>query len=211
MKALANPIALVTALAILGSSAVAAAQTPAERRGYVGFKAGINHEQAEDGLIGTSPAAGIAAGVSLSPAWSGEVEVWIPGYLRDVAGDPEHRDIQFSVSAVRAFHAGGSRPFLVAGISRARTETYLTTCIADRVPPAPLGITHAVPAAVDCSEPDVRERFRQRFNTASGYFLLGAGVEITLGRRLRLVPELRVHLAATSIVVRPAVGIVVGF
>jgi hypothetical protein len=34
---------------------------------------------------------------------------------------------------------------------------------------------------------------------------------VPLWRRLRLVPEIRVHVALTSVIVRPAVGVSVSF
>ena len=102
---------------------------------------------------------------------------------------------------MRAFRAGGPQPYVLAGISSARTETYLTACIADR----------GVPTVVGCEEPDVRERHRERFPSGSAYVHAGAGVDVPLAGRLHLAPDVRVHLAATSIIVRPAVGVVLDF
>lgn len=211
MNALRHPVVLIAALIVLGACSIARAQTAPDTRGYVGFKGGVNHEQAEDGLVGTSGAGGIAAAIAFGRDWFGEVELWLPAYFRDSAGNPEHRDIPLSVSVIHSFRAGRSTPYVVAGISAARTETFLTTCIADRIPPPPLGITQPVPTVVACSEPDIRERHRERFNTSSGYLVLGSGVGVPLGHRLRLAPEVRVHLAATSVIVRPAVGFIVLF
>jgi hypothetical protein len=64
---------------------------------------------------------------------------------------------------------------------------------------------------VACSEPDVRQRQRERTGTGSAYIVGGLGIEVPLGRRLRLVPEVRVHAAAASVIVRPSVGVIVVF
>ena len=199
------------AVVVFGASAVAAAQPAPDRRGWLGVKAGINYEQAEDGLTGTTGAGGVAGGLSFGRTWTAEVELWMPRSLRDDAGEPKHRDVLFSVSIVRSFGASRLRPYALAGLSTARTEDHLTTCVADRVPPPPLGIPDAVPTIVDCSEPDVRERRRERFTSTSGYLLAGAGAEVPLGRRLFLTPEVRVHFAVTSIILRPSVGLMLVF
>jgi hypothetical protein len=187
--------ALLVATAFCGA---AAAQTAPDRRGFVGVKAGLNHERAEDALRGTSGGGGIIAGLSFGPRWAGEVEFWLPGHIHDATGEPAHRDILFSVGVVRSFETGRVRPFLLAGLTAARTETSVTFCSAAGEPTT----------LVDCSGPDAGERISERFTTSSGYFLIGGGLDVPLGPRLRLVPDLRVHLAVTSVIVRPAIGVV---
>ncbi|OFW08278.1 MAG: hypothetical protein A3H96_02105 [Acidobacteria bacterium RIFCSPLOWO2_02_FULL_67_36] len=117
------PLALVAALLVLGPSGIANAQTSPARRGYVAVKGGFNHESAEDGLNATAGAGGLAAGISFGRALSGEVEVWVPAVFRDAAGDPKHRDIPVSLSIVRTVREGRVRPYVLAGLSGARTET----------------------------------------------------------------------------------------
>jgi hypothetical protein len=120
-----------------------------------------------------------------------------------------HRDILVSVSAIHMLATQGVRPYLLAGLSLARTENAFTTCLADRTP-APLpGVP--VPTIVDCSEPDVQERRRQHVNGGATYVVGGLGLDVPLWRRLHLVPEVRVHVALTSVIVRPALGVRVDF
>jgi hypothetical protein len=211
MKALSHRGRLVATLLTLATCTNAAAQTTRDSRGFVGIRAGLNHEQAEDGQRGTTGAGGLLAGFRFGRDWAAEAELWVPPFIHDSAGESKHRDILVSVSIVRTFGAHGVRPYLVAGLSVARTENRFTTCIADRVPPPPVGMTQTVPTIVDCSESDVRERRRQHFTGTTEYVVGGAGLEVPLWRRLRLTPEVRVHVAPTSAIVRSAVGLMVDF
>jgi hypothetical protein len=187
----------------------ALAQTSRESRGYAGAKVGANHEEAEDGLRGTSVAGGAVVGFSLSRDWTLDVEVWVPKFLRDENGSPKHRDVLVSASAVRFFTDGAIRPFVLAGLSLAFTEDRLTTCIADRVPFGQTG--PAVPTIVDCSQPDVRERVDERFRSQSVYGLGGAGLEIRVAPRVRISPDVRFDVAVTSFIVRPSVAVSITF
>jgi hypothetical protein len=198
----------MTPLAFALCSSVAA-QTAPNSQGFVGVKAGINYEQAEDALAGTVAAGGVFGGIRFGRDWALEVDLWVPSSIREAAGDPTHRDILVSVSAVRLLGAHGVRPYLVTGLSVARTENAFTTCLADRSPAPSSGLP--VPTIVDCSEPDVRERRREHFNGTAAYLLGGLGIDVPLWRRLRLVPEIRVHVAFTSVIVRSAVGVSVAF
>jgi hypothetical protein len=203
------PRQLATALLALACRSNVAAQAAPDSQGFVGVKAGMNYEQAEDALTGTVAAGGLFGGFRIGREWAVELELWVPSSIRDSAGDATHRDILMSVSAVRILGAEGARPYLVAGLSLARTQNEFTTCLADRSA-APLS-GPPVPTIVDCSEPDVRERRREQFNGTATYVVGGLGLDVPLGRRLRLVPEIRVHVALTSVIVRPAVGVMVRF
>jgi hypothetical protein len=208
MKVRSHPApyaAMLLALAF-DSSAAAQSRDADESGGFVGVRAGLNYEQAEDALAGASGAVGIFAGARTGRDWAAEIDLWIPGSLRDAAGDP-HRDILIGVNAVRRFGANRSRSYLLAGISVARTENELTTCFADSrpAPPGPGGEPGRT--IVDCSAPDVTERRRETFAGTSTYLTGGAGVEVPLRPRLLLLPEIRMHVAIGSIIVRPAVGV----
>jgi hypothetical protein len=209
MTAFNLPRQLVITLLALARCSSAAAQTAPDSQGFVGVKAGMNYEQAEDALAGTAAAGGLFGGIRFGRQWAVEVELWVPASIRDSAGDPTHRDILVSVSAVRMLGAEGARPYLVAGLSLARTQNEFTACLADRSPAPSSGVP--VPTIVDCSEPDVRERRREHFNGTATYVVGGLGLEVPLWRRLRLVPEIRVHVAFTSVIVRPAVGVTFNF
>ena len=197
-------IILAAVLPLLVTSAAAAQ----EARFSAAVKAGISAENSEDGLTGSAPALGVTASAAVSPNWRAEAEFWLPGYLKDSNGDPKHRDILVSVSAVRVFRAGRARPFVVAGLSFTQTQDWFTFCTADRVldPGTP-----PVRALVSCDEPDIIERRRERNDGRDGYLLLGSGVEVPLGSRLRIVADVRLSLAPVSVIVRPGVGLVIGF
>ena len=199
---------VITLIALARCSSIAA-QTAPDSQGFVGVKAGMNYEQAEDSQAGTAAGGGVFGGIRFGPEWAVEVELWVPASIRDSASDTTHRDILVSVSAVRMLGAERVRPYLVAGLSLAHTQNAFTTCLADRSPepfPGP-----PVPSIVDCSEPDVRERRREHFNGSATYVLGGLGLDVPLWRRIRLVPEIRVHAAIGSVIVRPSVGVAVGF
>ena len=196
-------IAVVATFVIL-VGAVASAQTTDDGRGYVAFKAGLNAEQAEDNLRGNTPGAGLVLGIGRARTWMPEVEFWYPGWIRTDRTDGRHRDILGSLAFRRTFSSGRARPYLLLGFSVARTDTQFRTCAALRHPP---GSTVAVPTIVSCSEPDVVERERERFSSTGFYALGGGGVEIALGRKLRLLPDVRVDFAITSVIVRPSIGI----
>jgi hypothetical protein len=198
--------ASIVACGLLLLAGPAAAQGP--DRGYAGVKGGVNAERAEDDLRGSSFGAGVVAGIFLTPGWTLDGEFWRPGAIRTRPEDGRHRDTLVSVSARRSFGAGAVRPHLLAGVSIARTEDQLTTCIARRqssVDPVPVNFL------VPCGEPDVSERREERFASTSLLPLVGAGVEIAIGRRLLLVPDVRVQTWVTSVIVRPAVAVAMKF
>jgi len=174
-------------------------EAAAQSLGFVGINVGGSYERAEDGLIGGTGGAGLTAGIRLSQAWTGEVELWVPGFIRE-AGPGKHRDILISFIAVRTMGAQGRpRPYGLLGVSFGRTETSVTSCIAER---------EATPTIVDCStEPDVQERRQDRYYSQSTYALAGAGFDFPVWRRVHLAPEVRVHLAIGSVIIRSAVGL----
>lgn len=189
---------------LLALPALASAQDP---RVWVAPKIGVTAENSEDNLKGTVPALGVAAAVPLGAGWSVEGELWVPGYLEDARGEPRHRDILFGVSAKRMFRAGRVHPYLLAGFSLSRTQDWFTFCTAERSS----GGAPAETVLVSCDEPDVIDRRRERNDGTDGYALAGAGVEIPLTTRVRVVADVRLSLAPVSILVRPSVGVSFGF
>ena len=191
----------VASAVLLTFASSAAAQEP---RVHASVRGGATIENSEDGLSGTVRAAGLTVALGSGPKWRGELEVWVPGFIRDDRGEPRHRDVVFSASAVRLLRSSGVTPYVVAGLSIARTEDRLTLCSANRVPP-----TGGAPARtlVSCDEPDVIDVMRETHTGTSGYLLAGGGVEIPLGRRVYAVADVRLSLAPVSVLVRPGVGI----
>jgi hypothetical protein len=53
----------------------------------------------------------------------------------------------------------------------------------------------------------VVERREERFDGTSLVPMVGAGVEIALTERVRLVPDVRVQVGITSVIVRPAIAV----
>jgi hypothetical protein len=169
------------------------------------IKGGLSVERSEDNLNGTAPAVGVTGMIGFRPLWRGEVEFWLPGYLDDERGEPKHRDIFFSFSAVRIFDSGRIRPFVLAGLSITRTQDRFTFCTAER----PIGPGGAPgPAIVSCDEPDVVDVRRERNDGTDGYLLAGGGVEIPITDRLGLIADVRLSLAPASVIVRPGAGAV---
>jgi uncharacterized protein YceK len=203
------PRSLVLALLALASCSSVSAQTAPDSQGFVGVKAGVNYEQAEDALAGAAAAGGLFGGIRFGSGWAVEAELWVPSFIRDSKGDAMHRDILVTVSAVRMLSGRSAHPYLVAGLSLARAQNEFTTCLADRLAGPSSG--SAVPTIVDCSEPDVRERRREHTNGSATYLVAGMGLDVPLGRRLCLVPEIRVHVAVSSVIVRPTMGLMVKF
>ena len=163
----------VSVATFLGADALA---QPIESRAYVGVKFGGNLEQAEDGAVGESAAIGVEAGLPLNGRWMLDLEVWVPGYFETNGG--RHRDILFSVSAVRFSRDSGVRPFAVIG--------------------AGFGI--------------VQQRSEYgNFDGSETYLVFGGGVQIPVGARLAIVPEVRVNYAISAFIVRPQVGVRVRF
>lgn len=197
-------LAVASAL-LLAVSSSAAAQEP---RVHVSVRGGVTVENSEDGLSGTVRAAGFTAASGFGPKWRGEIEVWVPGFIRDSRGEPRHRDVVFSASAVRLLRSGGVTPYVAVGLSIARTEDRLTLCAANRVPPG--GATPAR-TLVSCDDPDVIDVTRETHTGTSGYLLAGGGVEIPIGRRVYAVADVRLSLAPASVLVRPGVGIGIRF
>ena len=138
MKIRSRPTTFAVTLFALAVVSGAAAQggDVEHSGGFAGVRAGLNHEQAEDALAGTSGAVGIFAGVRTGRDWAAEIELWVPGSLRDATGNP-HRDILVGVGAVRRFGANLSRSYLLVGFSVARTQNEFTTCFADSRPAPP--------------------------------------------------------------------------
>ena len=165
---------------------------------HLAAKGGATIENSEDGLNGTVPALGLTGALTLSPRWRGEFEFWLPGYLTDSRGEPMHRDVLYSVSAVRLFRDDGIRPFVLAGLSLARTEDRLTLCST--------GL-----ALVSCDDPDVIDMRSEKHFGSGSYLLAGGGLEIPIGRRVNIVADVRLSLAAASVLVRPGLGVSIGF
>lgn len=191
-------------LALLTPS-LAAAQ---ERRFDATLKTGATIERSEDNQRGSAAAVGLSASRAFSERWRGEVELWVPAWLEDARGEPYHRDVLVSVSAIRQLRSSGVRPFLAAGLSVSWTETRSTMCIAERVPPfgGPPELT-----GVSCDEPDVVATEKQTHVGAGLVLLTGAGVQIPVGDRVRIVADVRLNLAPTSVLVRPGLGIAMAF
>lgn len=184
--------------------------TPAlaqEPRFAVAVKGGLSAENSEDNLRGTTPALGMTGTLGFAHGWSAEVEFWLPGYIDDARGEPKHRDVLLSFSAVKRFEAGRLRPFVAAGMSFSSTQDWFTFCTANRQNAN--GVTG--PMQVSCDDPDVFERRRERNDGRDGYLLGGAGIEMPLSRRLGFVADVRLSLAPVSVIVRPGVGLVVKF
>jgi hypothetical protein len=172
-------------------------------RGYVAFKGGLNAERAEDNLRGSSVGGGVVAGFHFSDAWALEGEFWLPAYIRKHPEGGLHRDTLFGVSMRRSFGTR-ARPHVLFGLSVGRTEDEFTICGAIRSSPPSAA---PVPMFVSCSEPDVTERYHERFSNISLFPFGGAGVEIPLGARLWLIPDVRVQVGVGSVIVRPAVAL----
>ena len=186
---------------VLAVIAPAAAQEP---RVHASVRGGATIESSEDGLSGTTRAAGFTVALPINRNWRGELEVWVPGFIKDSLGQPRHRDVVFSASAVRLLRSSGVRPYVAGGLSLTRTEDRFTLCAANREPHdggAP------VRTLVSCDSPDVIEVTRDEHTGTSGYLLAGGGVEIPIGRRVYVVADVRLSLAPTSVLVRPGVGI----
>jgi hypothetical protein len=196
-------LSLASICIVLAASA-AAAQEP---RFHVAAKGGVTVERAEDGLKGTVPAGGVTAAMRVSRAWRGEVEFWLPGYLELDRGDGRHRDLLLGISAVRLFRTEGVRPFVLAGLTLARTEDEYTYCFAERTLPDFGPVT----TVVDCGEPDV-VTIEHTDRAGTGIALTtGGGVEIPVGRRTHIVADVRLLLTPGAMLVRPAIGLGISF
>ena len=201
---LRRPLAFTLVILLATGGAVAAQ----ESRFSVTVKGGINSESSEDNLQGTTPALGVTGSVAFAHGWRGEVEFWLPGYIDDARGNPKHRDILFSFSALKSFGSGRARPFVVMGMSLARVQDWFSFCTAIR-PNGPSGSIG--PVLVSCDEPDLIDQRRERNDGNDGYLLGGGGVEWRINPRLGLVADLRLSLAPVSVLVRPGLGLVVNF
>lgn len=197
---LASAIAMAWLLADVSASG--AQTTPT--RGFVALTAGINVERAEDDLRGTSAGGGAIAGLNVGDAWAIEGEVWYPAAMRTSSRDGEHRDILAGANIRRSFGRGRARPHLLAGFTVGRTEDEFTTCTAIR--PA-FGSNIPVAVLVSCADPDAVDRRIERSASVSFFPLIGAGVEIAVSRRWRLIPVVRLQVWPTSIIVRPAIAL----
>ena len=161
---------------LLAAASVATAQ-PAF---HVAVKGGATIERAEDNLKGTVPAAGVTGAMEFSPAWRGEIELWIPAYLEYARGGRRHRDLLLGVSAVRLFRSDGVRPSVLAGLTVARTQD-------------------------EFRDLNGSGAFKRAGNGIA--LTTGAGVEIPIGRRLNVVTDVRVLLTPGALLVRPAAGL----
>jgi hypothetical protein len=192
--------------ALFGAAVPALAQTGAD--GYAGIKAGLHVESAEDDLQGTAFAAGAVVGVMLSEAWGLEGEFWYPAAIRTSPENGQHRDTLFSVDLRRVFGGERVRPYLLFGASLGRTEDQFVTCTAVRSSPvSPEPVTVLVP----CADPDVAERRTERFASGSLFPLGGAGLEIAIGKSVRVMPELRAEVGITAFILRPGLSAVFAF
>lgn len=108
----------VLVTAVLASGVPAYAQTS---RPSILFKAGANIERAEDATEGESFAFGADLLVPLGDRWTFDVEFWLPRYFT-FGEDLRHRDILFSIGALRHFGDGRTRPFLSFGLGVATTQ-----------------------------------------------------------------------------------------
>lgn len=191
---------------VIGMPAAGAAQPPRDSRPYVAVKGGLNAESAEDGVSGSSGAAGLAVGFGRGGAWTFEVEFWLPDYI-DLGGKT-HRDTLVSAAFIRPFGTRSVRPHILVGASAGRVEERSTICFAMRQPP---GSSASVRTLVPCEDDDVIDRQRDERSNGALYGVAGAGLEIPLGRRVQLVPEVRVNLAITAVILRPAVALRIAF
>jgi hypothetical protein len=139
----------------------------------------------------------------LSEVWALDAEFWLPDYIHTSLEGGRHRDTLFGVSMRRSF-GDRVRPHVLFGLSVGRTEDAFTTCGAIRSSPSS---ATPVQMLVSCTEPDVTARHQDRFSNISLFPLLGAGVEIPLGARVRLIPDVRVQIGIGSVIVRPAVAL----
>jgi hypothetical protein len=193
---------VAVALISLGCCAPAYAQAP-DAGAVVALKGGWMRENAEDGLRQTSAALGISAAFRLSPRWMLEAEVADNGLA-----SPKHRESLVSVSGIRSFRERGVRPYLAVGLTFGRNEETRTACFADRVP---FGGGAPQRALVGCDEPDVQLRVPETSRGGGSYLALGGGAMIPLWRRVSVVPDVRVHLAATAAILRPTLGLALAF
>jgi hypothetical protein len=199
-----TPVVAAIILCLLGVGSAHAQTQTAVPRGYVAFKGGLNIERAEDDVHGTTAGGGAVAGFTFAEPWAIEAEFWLPGAIRTNPEGGRHRDTLFSVGFRRSIGSGRIRPHFLVGASVARTEDAFTTCIANRITtlsPTPQQML------VSCDEPDVVERREERFDGTSLVPMVGAGVEIALTERVRLVPDVRVQVGITSVIVRPAIAV----
>jgi len=65
-------------------------------------------------------------------------------------------------------------------------------------------------AGIGIAEVESKSEFGD-FSNRYGYLQAGAGVEIALSRRFAIAPELRADIAATSVILRPALAAVIRF
>lgn len=184
------------------------AQTSAASRGYISLKGGANIESAEDNLHGATAGAGAVLGINVWDKWTIEGEFWFPGAIRTSPEDGRHRDTLASADFRRSFGEGRVSPHLLVGLSVGWTEDKFTTCTAMR---PTFGSATAIPMLVSCADADVIERRQERFSSVGLFPLVGGGVEIALTDRIRLIPDIRIQVWITSVIVRPAIAIGVVF
>jgi hypothetical protein len=186
------------------------ASAQGEPRGYAAIKAGANVERGEDNLHGTSGGIGVVAAMHLSTAWALEGEFWYPGAINTNPQGGRHRDTLLGANLRWSPGSQVVRPHLLLGLTVAQTRDELTLCFARRTP---FGMPDAPPsqALVSCDEPDVVERQQDRFSSLSLVPLVGAGIEIPVGPRMRILPDIRVQVGIGSIIVRPAIAFGIAF
>ena len=195
----------VAVLALLGAAPAAAESQSTSTEAYVGLKAGVTGEQAEDGLAGTVGAGGAMLGIPLTDRWTVEFDFWVPQFLETNAGG-RHRDVLAGVSIVRRLGDGRVRPHVLFGLSAGSTASELETCFAHRDDAAP-----GVPTIVSCDEPDVAERRTDRLTSLSFFPVVGAGAAVAVTKRVRIVPEVRADIGLTVVLVRPSIGVRIAF
>jgi hypothetical protein len=194
--------ALGALLLTMATSQTVAAQAPAEPRGFVAVRGGLNVERAEDDLRGESPAVGAAAGFWFADDWIAEFEFWYPGFIED--GSTRHRDVLFGVNAQRSFGTGSLRPRLMVGVTAARTQDELTFCLG---PPT----STTGPTLLSCSDPAATSEVVDTFSSISVFGLGGAALAYALGARVHVVGDVRIDFAVTTVIVRPAVSLAIVF
>lgn len=175
---------------------------------YVSFKAGITVERSEDNLKGTVAAGGGGFGFPINDAWGIEIDFWYPDWIETDPYGGRHRDILGGVAFRRTFARAGVQPYVLVGFSLMRSDTHTTFCLAMR---APFGSTEPQLTGVSCDEPDVIDQVTEKYVGGGVTALGGAGVEIPIGGRVRIVPDVRVDFFGVGVLVRPSVGISFGF
>jgi hypothetical protein len=180
--------ALISALLLSGVSVLFA--QPASHAVYVAGRVGGDLESTDPGS-GISMGVGGSFGFSFTDRWSLDIEVWVPGYITDVACPPadalarcgpgQFRDLLVGVSALRRFGDQGMRPYVLVGVAKLWNQQ-----IARRADGSVVQWTR----------------------NESAYPQGGIGLEIPLSTRLALAPEVRLAYLFLGGILRPNVTLV---